>query len=129
MMSCSKNYNTKYKGDAIEAVLMSELLLRGYSISIPFGDDNRYDLIVEGESEKLYKVQIKYVGEMRSPNTFQISRIKRYFDKIDILAILVIDTWYFFDNKFIKSKSNNLHLNINLKKDLSINKENFDVFV
>lgn len=50
--------NSSRKGDESEAVVVSELMKLGYSVSIPFGDNDRYDLIVD-DGNKLQKVQVK----------------------------------------------------------------------
>lgn len=122
------NLNTAL-GDASEVLLMGELLLRGFSVSTPFGFDNPYDLVVEGRSGKLYKVQVKYKSKLRTKNTLQISDAAKYVGKIDVLAVLIIDTWYFFKEDFVKKYSNKLHLNINTKKAEGNNlKENFQIF-
>lgn len=127
MGNCSKDAIDK--GDAVEVLLMSELLLRGFSVSVPFGHNNPYDLVVEGRGGKLYKVQVKYKGKMRTKSTLQISNVKKYVGKIDVMAVLIMDTWYFFDEKFVRTCSNKLHLNINVRRGHVGRRENFEIFV
>ena len=50
--------NTKSKGEATQAVIIAELVKRDIPVSIPFGDNQRYDIIMEVDST-LYKVQCK----------------------------------------------------------------------
>jgi hypothetical protein len=50
--------NTKQIGDISEVTVLAELIKRGYTASVPFGDNDPYDLIVDIGSE-LYRVQIK----------------------------------------------------------------------
>ncbi|WP_435180275.1 group I intron-associated PD-(D/E)XK endonuclease [Halorussus sp. AFM4] len=50
--------NTKEKGDETEAKVIHELMSQGYSVSIPFGDNDKYDLIVD-DGETLYRIQCK----------------------------------------------------------------------
>lgn len=50
--------NSKAVGDETEARALSELVACGYSVSIPFGDNDKYDLIVDDETE-LYRIQCK----------------------------------------------------------------------
>jgi len=45
-------------GDASEAIVLSELTQIGYTVSIPFSDSSRYDLVVEVDGD-LEKVQVK----------------------------------------------------------------------
>jgi len=51
---------TKRKGDLGEAMVMAEVLRRGYKVAIPVGEDWRFDLIVQ-RGRKLERVQCKYV--------------------------------------------------------------------
>ena len=50
--------NTKSIGEISEAVILAHLLKKGWSVSIPFGNNQRYDMIVDN-GEKLIKVQCK----------------------------------------------------------------------
>lgn len=50
--------NSKTKGNITEAVIIAHLLKLGYSISIPFGNSSRYDLILD-DGDKLLKIQCK----------------------------------------------------------------------
>jgi hypothetical protein len=49
--------NPKDTGDETEAKAIHELIACGYSVSIPFGDNDPYDLIVD--DRELYRVQCK----------------------------------------------------------------------
>ena len=51
--------NTKKKGDIAEFEVLTFLARNGYSVSIPFGENNPYDLIVESPSTKLYRIQTR----------------------------------------------------------------------
>ncbi|ADB59250.1 hypothetical protein Htur_0349 [Haloterrigena turkmenica DSM 5511] len=50
--------NTKQTGDETEAQIIAALIEHGYSVSIPFGDNDRYDLVVDTE-HGLRRVQCK----------------------------------------------------------------------
>ncbi|SEO51125.1 PD-(D/E)XK endonuclease [Halogranum amylolyticum] len=50
--------NTKDAGDETEAKVLSELIANGYSVSVPFGDNDKYDLVVD-TGKCLYRVQCK----------------------------------------------------------------------
>lgn len=54
----STNMNTSRKGDETEAIILGRLMNRGVSVSVPFGDNDRYDLVVD-DREQLYRVQCK----------------------------------------------------------------------
>jgi PD-(D/E)XK endonuclease len=55
--------NTKMLGDRSEAVVLAELIQAGYKVSIPFGEDQRYDLILD-DAGVLSRVQVK-TGRLR----------------------------------------------------------------
>jgi hypothetical protein len=50
---------TKTKGGIGEALILADILRRGYRVALPVGEDCRFDLIVEREGV-LEKVQCKY---------------------------------------------------------------------
>lgn len=50
--------STKTVGDASEAAILSAFIQRGYAVSIPFGDNDPYDLVVD-TGEALLRVQVK----------------------------------------------------------------------
>ena len=52
----------KIKGNIGEAAILFEFVKRQIPVSIPYGDNERYDLIAEFDG-KLNKIQIKYCGE------------------------------------------------------------------
>lgn len=52
---------TKLKGDIAEAKVLAYLVENGYKVFLPWGEDNRFDLLCEINGE--YKrIQIKYVS-------------------------------------------------------------------
>lgn len=51
--------NTKATGTVAELLVITDLLKRGYSVSVPVGDNARYDLIVDADI--LLRVQVKGV--------------------------------------------------------------------
>ncbi|HEY4433318.1 MAG TPA: group I intron-associated PD-(D/E)XK endonuclease, partial [Candidatus Cybelea sp.] len=56
--------NTKAVGDLSEAVVLAELIQAGYKVSLPFGEGQRYDLILDNEGV-LSRVQVK-TGRLRN---------------------------------------------------------------
>jgi len=50
--------NTKAKGEISEGHVISHLLKRGYVVSIPFGNNQRYDLVMD-DGERLWRAQVK----------------------------------------------------------------------
>lgn len=59
--------NTKKLGNLTELQCMTYLYSLGYSISVPFGNADKYDLILD-INDKLYKIQIKHSSEYFDSN-------------------------------------------------------------
>lgn len=47
------------KGDLTEATVVTELLRREVPVSMPFGDNERYDLVVESPDGRMLRAQVK----------------------------------------------------------------------
>lgn len=58
--------NSKDKGNIGEALALAEFTKRNIQVSIPFGDNARYDLIAEFNG-KLNKIQVKYCNQKITP--------------------------------------------------------------
>lgn len=54
---------TKIKGNVTEMECMLAFMKLGYQVSIPFGEDSRYDFVVD-INDKLYKIQCKTCSEV-----------------------------------------------------------------
>jgi hypothetical protein len=63
--------NTKNRGDETEAKIIATLLEHGFTVSLPFGDNDKYDLIVD-DSGSLYRVQCKTAWQNK-PNTIRFN--------------------------------------------------------
>jgi hypothetical protein len=50
--------HTKVAGDTTEAVVMAEFVKAGFPVLIPFGENHRYDLVIEAGGRFL-RVQCK----------------------------------------------------------------------
>lgn len=55
----SINMHTKNKGDISEQFVIANFLRKGWSVSKPIGDNQRFDLIVDSGDNVLRKVQVK----------------------------------------------------------------------
>ncbi|GAD52013.1 hypothetical protein MBEHAL_0773 [Halarchaeum acidiphilum MH1-52-1] len=47
------------QGDLTEAIVIAELKRRDIPVSVPFGDNERYDLLAEDDSGGIWKLQVK----------------------------------------------------------------------
>lgn len=50
--------NTKQTGDETEARIVAALIAEGYSVSVPFGDNDKYDLVLD-TGDRLLRIQCK----------------------------------------------------------------------
>lgn len=51
--------NTKAIGDRSESRVLAAFIDAGFNVSIPFGENHRYDFVVEDEEGRLLKIQVK----------------------------------------------------------------------
>ena len=93
---------TKEKGNVGESKIIFEFVKRGIQVSIPFGDNARYDLIAEFNG-KLNKIQVKYGdGAIRNgsvkvhcssvKNHTTNKRLSTYQNDVDYIAFY-IEKW------------------------------------
>lgn len=88
--------NTKQVGDETEARVLTELVSNGFSVSVPFGDNDKYDLIVDDDGQ-LYRIQCKTAwqtktGTIRFNTHSQTTRDgeyheRTYHDSVDALIV------------------------------------------
>lgn len=88
--------DTHRKGDLTEAVVISEMKRRSIPVSLPFGDNERYDLVAETPDGELLRVQVKtgWLSDgkvefhARSQHTNSTGNTyKPYKDDIDYFAV------------------------------------------
>lgn len=83
--------NKKTKGTVAELAVAARLMEDGWHVSMPIGEDHRYDLIGERKS-KFIRVQVKYVTpkngvldvNCRSSNNWSV--LPYTADEIDVIA-------------------------------------------
>lgn len=63
--------NTKAVGERTEGFILARLLQLGHSVSMPFGDNQRYDMILD-EDGKLYRCQCKTGRVFKNAVTFSV---------------------------------------------------------
>ncbi len=91
--------DTKRIGDRSEAKVLAALVDAGYSVSVPFGENHRYDLIID-DGCTLSRVQIK-TGRLRggviayscsSSHAHRGGTARPYFGQVEYLAVYCPDT-------------------------------------
>ena len=60
--------NSKDKGNLGQALTLAEFIKYNIPVAIPFGDNNRYDLIADFNG-KLNRIQIKYCNQQTENNS------------------------------------------------------------
>ena len=110
----------KHQGDTAELRFMLLNHSLGYTIAKPFGDNAKYDLIVEVDN-KLQRIQVKSTKskdistgtDCYRCNVCSGASVKKMYsdNDIDFVAIYVIpeDAWYKIPVNEIKSKSVRLY--------------------
>lgn len=96
--------NSKMKGNIAEAVALSEFTKRNIQVSIPFGDNARYDLIAEF-SDKLNRIQVKYCdsfSENESAICICESKRNHTTNKTKNTYIGEVDYFFFYIQKWDK---------------------------
>jgi hypothetical protein len=94
----------KAQGDLGEAMIMAEVMKRGYKVALPVGEDWRYDMIVLRKG-KLERIQCKFTKSKGDIVTVRCRSLNnwneiRYCDKdIDWLAVYdqTTDQCYFIN--------------------------------
>jgi len=89
--------DTKAIGDRSEAAVLAVLVQRGYLVSVPFGENHRYDLIAD-DGERPLRIQVK-TGRLRhgviafnccsshGHRRYGPTSTRPYFGQIDYLAV------------------------------------------
>ena len=90
------NYNPKAIGERSEAVIIAKLLLNGEIVLEPFGDNQRYDLVIDREGQFL-RIQCKTGRIKNGAIIFQCSSNagggpkRNYRGQIDLFAVYCPD--------------------------------------
>lgn len=110
--------NSKSKGNLGEIKVASEFIKWGCTVSFPFGDNARYDLIID-DGDNLKRVQVKYAdskstnGSWRcvcvsSTNHTTNKKLHDYQNDVDIIAFYIaeLDECIMFNISEVKDKLN-----------------------
>lgn len=89
------------RGEATEAIVLAELKQRDIAVSHPFGDNERYDAVIEAPDGELLKVQIKTGWKKngcirfhtKTQHTNSTGHVyKPYGDRVDYFVVYSPDT-------------------------------------
>lgn len=93
--------NSKIKGNKAEAIVMAEFIKHDIPVLQPFGDNERYDLVVE-INNTFKTIQVKYgrfhngciVADIRHKRNLKNKEYTTYYNKVDYIAV-----WSEYNNK------------------------------
>lgn len=108
-------YDSKSKGDISESKVLSRLIELGHNVLIPFGDNCRYDMVVE-KDQSFYTIQVKtgrYIDGNVEFSSLSVNHnsnkgyIKKNYDEIDFIAVYCpqLDECYICDTDNIPNIS------------------------
>lgn len=128
--------NVNQKGKISELNVLSYVIKKGYSVSIPFGDKDRYDQVWDING-KMYRIQVKtsrWIDDEHSGFMFNCYTVsngkKRFYSKkdIDLFATYVNEQLYVFpveycsNEKKVRFTSKQNHPGITWAKDSTFEK-------
>lgn len=64
--------NTKTKGNIAETFVLANLINQGFTVSIPYGENSRYDFVAETKSG-FKRVQVKYISKHKNRDYYNLS--------------------------------------------------------
>lgn len=115
---------TKTKGDIGQVKVMGDLLVKGYKVALPLGEDWRYDLIVD-KDHKLLRIQCKYVEarngfiKVRCETHDGRNYYKYRREDLDYIAVYdeVSKTCYYISNSYINGHRASINLRFTKPKN------------
>lgn len=125
--------NTKIKGDISVSNVITKMLNAGYAVSIPFGDCQRYDLIVD-KDDILQRVQVKTGRIRKGAILFSVSSVisrakkkvitQTYVNQVDSFAVYVplINKVYFIPFSILEHLKHTGMLRLDIPKNNQVKK-------
>ena len=126
------NLTTKTQGIIGEAQVLAKFESLGIPVSIPFGDNLPYDMIIDIKG-KLYKIQVKTSTQSKEgKTTFEIKKNRintqnnyiNYYNKneVDYYALYAINRQEFYLVPFEEAGNSSIYIRYDLPKNGQINK-------
>jgi len=118
--------NGKSKGIVGEIAALLELTKKRYIISLPYGDNASYDLIIDKNDGKLYRAQVKYTtpdedGNIRIRCGSSHGEWRHRYTSDDIDLIIGYDPLseklYYIESSFLGTGRTSFSLRVNPTKD------------
>ena len=111
-MSSLLGMNNKRIGSISELKFMCLCLSMDISVSIPYGDNDKYDVVIESDG-KINRIQIKSCSKVKNGGfeaaTSSGAKVKELYKKIDVdifaIHLITVDVWYIIPVEVINTKT------------------------
>jgi len=108
--------NSKSKGEISEALILARLLELGYSVSLPFGNNQRYDMVVD-DGKSLIKAQCKTARVVNGCVSFRVCSTngftgehRTYEGEVDVFLVYCPGTKGFYKIKIEEATKTEVRL-------------------
>jgi len=127
--------NPKAVGELSEISTLQRLIVLGWSPSVPFGNNQRYDVVVERD-DKLYKCQVKTgrikngVVQAKAVSMAGGKTIRSYQGEIDVFLVWCPDNSKLYWVPIEHSNKKNIYLRLTpakIKNELALKAQDFEV--
>jgi PD-(D/E)XK endonuclease len=78
-LSEPKRLNHKEMGERSEAIIIGRLVYSGYTILKPFGENQRYDLVIEDADRQFWRVQCKTAWLSKDQKTIVFNSCSNHY--------------------------------------------------
>lgn len=74
-----KRLNHKEMGERSEAIIIGKLVYSGYTILKPYGENQRYDLVIEDANKRFWRVQCKTAWLSKDQKTILFNTCSNHY--------------------------------------------------
>lgn len=74
-----RRLNPKEMGERSEAIIIGRLVYSGYTVLKPFGENQRYDLVIEDADKQFWRVQCKTAWSSKDQKTIMFNPCSNHY--------------------------------------------------
>ncbi len=74
-----ERFNHKEMGERSEAVVIGRLVYAGYTVLKPYGENQRYDLVIEDADRRFWRVQCKTAWLSKDQKTIHFNTCSNHY--------------------------------------------------
>jgi len=78
-LSEPKRFNHKEMGERSEAIIIGRLVYAGYTVLKPYGENQRYDLVIEDAERQFWRVQCKTAWLSKDQKTMLFNACSNHY--------------------------------------------------